>query len=246
MTVIAFLYTGALSYNVLYIQFIGSGIGIYNGLFTCSITTLVFDIVICLFAALCISSFPVMYYQPEIIDESKEEEKNKDKKDKDEDLNYTAINYLVPEHFLILMFSTIGSCLLICASDLFSIYLAIELQSFGVYIIASIFRKKTQVVVAGLKYFLLGSLSSCIILLGIGLVYSYSGFTSLESIYSFIVFNGNFFDFITNFNLETLQDILSITAVKKQIFLSKNAVELGLLLIIIGFLFKIGAAPLHN
>jgi NADH-ubiquinone oxidoreductase chain 2 len=99
-------------------------------------------------------------------------------------------------------------------------YLSIELQSFGIYILASLFRDSESATSAGLKYFLLGGLSSCIILLGIGLIYTFTGLTKFESIYSLIS---------VTYNNNILQSI-----------------TLGFLLIIIGFLFKIAAAPLHN
>jgi NADH-ubiquinone oxidoreductase chain 2 len=99
-------------------------------------------------------------------------------------------------------------------------YLSIELQSFGVYILASLYRDSESATSAGLKYFLLGGLSSCIILLGSALLYTYTGLTNFESIYS----------------------LISVSYTNNII----QGITLGFLLIIIGFLFKIAAAPLHN
>jgi NADH-ubiquinone oxidoreductase chain 2 len=65
-------------------------------------------------------------------------------------------------------------------------YLSIELQSFGLYILSTLYRDSESSTSAGLKYFLLGGLSSCLILLGAGIIYSYSGLTQLESIYIII------------------------------------------------------------
>jgi len=98
-------------------------------------------------------------------------------------------------------------------------YLSIELQSFGVYILASIYRDSESATNAGLKYFLLGGLSSCLILLGCVLIYSYTGVINFEDIYSLLVSTNN--------------DISTI-------------LQLGLILIFIGFFFKIAAAPFHN
>jgi len=97
-------------------------------------------------------------------------------------------------------------------------YLSIELQSFAVYIIASIHRDSESSTRAGLKYFLLGGLSSCFILLGAGLIYSYTGLTHIESIFNLLLSS-------TSYSLIPV---------------------LGLLFIVVGFLFKIAAAPLHN
>ena len=124
------------------------------------------------------------------------------------------------EYSLITLLSTLGASLLISSSDLISLYLSIELQSFGVYILASIYRNSESAVSAGLKYFLLGSLSSCLILLGCSLIYIYTGLTHLDSIYSFITVTDN-------------SGIL-------------QGISLGIVLIFIGFFFKVGAAPLHN
>ena len=63
-------------------------------------------------------------------------------------------------------------------------------------------------------------LSSCLILLGAGLIYSYTGLTNFESIYSLI----------------SVSNSQSIT----------QGLSLGLIIIIVGFMFKIAAAPLHN
>ena len=65
-------------------------------------------------------------------------------------------------------------------------YLSLELQSFGVYILATIYRNSESATSAGLKYFLLGGLSSCLILLGCVLIYSYTGLISFEEIYSLL------------------------------------------------------------
>jgi NADH-ubiquinone oxidoreductase chain 2 len=124
------------------------------------------------------------------------------------------------EYSLIILFTILGASLLISSSDLISMYLSIELQSFGVYILASLYRDSDSATAAGLKYFLLGGLSSCLILLGGGLLYTFTGLTNFESIYS----------------------LISVSYTNNII----QGINLGFLLIIIGFLFKIAAAPLHN
>ena len=85
-----------------------------------------------------------------------------------------------------MLFSICGSMLLVSANSLVLVYLTIELQSFAVYVIAAIYRDSESSASAGLKYFMLGSLSSCLILLGIGLVYSYTGITSLDGLYTLL------------------------------------------------------------
>ena len=119
-----------------------------------------------------------------------------------------------------MLFRSLGASLLVSSADLISMYLSIELQSFGVYILSTLYRESESATSAGLKYFLLGSLSSCIILLGSSILYTYSGLTNLESIYNLISVNEN---------TPNLQGLI-----------------LGLVLIIVGYLFKVSAAPFHN
>jgi NADH-ubiquinone oxidoreductase chain 2 len=69
------------------------------------------------------------------------------------------------------------------SSDIISIFISIELQSYALYILCSIYRNSENSVNAGLTYFLLGGLSSCIILLGQSLLYINTGSTNLENIY---------------------------------------------------------------
>jgi len=197
---IILIYAGALSLNALYIQSIGSGIGIYSGLFHVTFISQVLDIFIFIIGALILNARPSNIG----INNSKIEN------------NYTnAIEYS-----LIVMFSTLGASLLISSSDLISMYLSIELQSFGVYILSTLYRNSESATNAGLKYFLLGSLSSCLILLGSGLIYTYTGLTNFESIYSLLSVSNN-------------NSII-------------QGLTLGFIFIFVGFLFKISAAPLHN
>ena len=127
----------------------------------------------------------------------------------------------IPEFALILVFTTIGASFLVSSTDLVSLYLAIELQSFAVYILATLYRENESATSAGLKYFLLGALSSALILLGSALVYAYTGLTNLDAISSLI-------------SVSTTSDNVT------------QGVMLGLVVMTAGFLFKIAAAPFHN
>jgi NADH-ubiquinone oxidoreductase chain 2 len=193
---IILIYAGALSLNALYIQSIGSGIGIYSGLFHVTFISQILDVFIFIIGAIILIARPS---QPKL--------------ETNQYLN--AVEYC-----LIIMFSTLGASLLISSADLISMYLSIELQSFGVYILSTLFRDSESATSAGLKYFLLGCLSSCLILLGSGLIYTFTGLTNFESIYSLI----------------TVSESNNLT----------QGLTLGLIFIFVGFLFKISAAPLHN
>jgi len=87
------------------------------------------------------------------------------------------------EYPLILLFIIIGAVFLISTNDLVSIFLSIELQSYGLYILSTIYRNSELSTTGGLIYFLLGGLSSCFILLGTALLYANSGTTNLDGLY---------------------------------------------------------------
>jgi NADH-ubiquinone oxidoreductase chain 2 len=87
------------------------------------------------------------------------------------------------EYPLIILFIISGAVFLISTSDLVSIFLSIELQSYGLYILSTIYRNSELSTTGGLIYFLLGGLSSCFILLGTALLYANSGTTNMDSFY---------------------------------------------------------------
>lgn len=116
-----------------------------------------------------------------------------------------------------IIFTTFGSLCLVSRADLITLYLAIELQSFRVYILRALYRDYESATHAGLLYFLLGGLSSSLILLGRGIIYAYTGLTSLESIWSLISVEGSY-----------------------------RSVTLGFTILAVGLFFKVTAAPFHN
>jgi len=202
---IILIYAGALSLNALYIQSIGSGIGIYSGLFHVTFISQLLDIFIYIIGSAILLARPLTIF-----------------------VNYTNTSNILEnnyknsiEYCLLIMFSVLGASLLISSSNLISMYLSIELQSFAVYILSTLYRNSESATSAGLKYFLLGSLASCFILLGSGLIYTYTGLTNLESIYNLISVTGP----ISNITL---------------------GIALGFIFIFSGFLLKVSAAPLHN
>jgi Proton-conducting membrane transporter len=90
------------------------------------------------------------------------------------------------EYSLIILFTTLGASFLISRRDLVSIYLSLELQSFAVYILARMNRNSESRTRRGLKYFLLGALSSTFILLGSRFIYGYTGLTQLNRLEIFL------------------------------------------------------------
>ena len=78
---------------------------------------------------------------------------------------------------VLIVFATLGMLLMISANDLMALYVGLELQSLSAYVLASFMRRDVRSAEAGLKYFILGSLASGILLYGISLVYGFSGTT---------------------------------------------------------------------
>jgi len=97
--------------------------------------------------------------------------------------NKTGEQFRIIEYALITVFILCGAVFLISTGDLISIFLSIELQSYGLYILSTLYRDSESATASGLTYFLLGGLSSCFILLGSALLYANSGTTSLDNLY---------------------------------------------------------------
>ena len=207
ISAIILILSGILSFNILYIQSIGSGIGIYSGLFQITNISQTIELFLLIIGSMILIGWPTK--------ESK-----------------YSIDYSI-----IILFSTLGSSLLVSSFDLISLYLSLELQSFGLYILATLYRNSESSTNAGLKYFLLGGLSSCIILLGTGIIYAYTGLTQLESIYTLI-------SSISVPSMSLQSELPMVTAFNINYVL--QGTFLGIILIFIGLLFKISAAPLHN
>ena len=92
----------------------------------------------------------------------------------------TKINYF--EYSLVLLLSVLGMFIMISANDLILFYLGLELQSLSLYILASLDRDNLKSNESGLKYFILSSLASGLLLYGCSLLYGFSGSTNFEII----------------------------------------------------------------
>ena len=87
-----------------------------------------------------------------------------------------------PEFSLLVTLALVGMMLMISANDLMSLYMAVELQSLPLYVVAAMRTNSLRSSEAGLKYFLLGALSSGMLLYGASLVYGFAGTTSFSGI----------------------------------------------------------------
>jgi NADH-quinone oxidoreductase subunit N len=123
----------------------------------------------------------------------------------------------VCEFPVLMILAVAGMLLVISANSLISLYMGLEMQSLALYILAAIDRDNTKSSEAGLKYFVLGALSSGIILYGCSLVYGFSG----------------------TINFDTLRTLYSGTDALPV------GVLIGLVFVISGICFKLSAVPFH-
>jgi len=225
ITSIILLFSAAISFNRLYVQAIGSGLGLYSGLFHVTTVTQAMEMFLYVVGALIL----LPWASPKKDD--LESGNRSGQEVSTSNFGFTSAVPSIPEYPLIILFTTIGASFLISSADLVSMYLSIELQSFAVYILAAIYRNSESATSAGLKYFLLGALSSALILLGSSLIYAYTGLTNFESIYMLSNVVGN-------------EGSLSTHGMVSQA--PTAGIVLGVLIIGVGFLFKVAAAPFHN
>lgn len=121
------------------------------------------------------------------------------------------------EFYILMLVSTIGMSLMAASADLIMLYLAIETTSIPMYILAGFFKKDDKSTEAGFKYMLFGAMTSAIMLYGFSLLFGYSGTTNIY----------NLAQAIQGGSIATAPLIGSV------------------LLILVGFSFKISAVPIH-
>jgi len=229
--IVILLYSIFYTYNNLFISYLDTGVGLFGGLFYTSSITLVFQILI-FFISLLILNLTSFFPRKFVFDKHLTLYSLLLKNVKlyiSNILNRKGEQFTIIEYTLILLFVVMGSVLLVSSSDLISIFLSIELQSYGLYLISTIYRNSESSTSSGLTYFLLGGLSSCFILLGMALIYANSGTTYLDSFY------------IIN-NLSNIINLQENTVAYSYI---ATYIPYCILLMSIGLLFKISAAPFH-
>lgn len=120
------------------------------------------------------------------------------------------------EYIVLILFIAIGSSIAISARDFLILFLGFELQSLACYVLASFNKDSVLSSEAGLKYFVLGALSSCFMLFGISFIYGFTGTISYEAI----------------------DNILSVSN-------NNIAIIIGVMFVFSGFMFKMSIAPFH-
>jgi len=121
------------------------------------------------------------------------------------------------EFYALMMVSTIGMCLMASSADLMMLFLSIETTSIPLYVLAGFFKNDEKSTESGFKYLLFGAMTSAFMLYGFSLLFGFSGTTSLQEIA--VALTGGSLPNIVVFG--------------------------SLLLIFIGFSFKISAVPFH-
>ncbi len=124
------------------------------------------------------------------------------------------------EYPVLTLFATLGMLMMVSANDLISLYVGLELQSLSLYVIAAIRRSNLRSSEAGLKYFVLGALSSGMLLYGCSMIYGFAGTTSFPA----------------------LAEVLATTSHGE---VPPFGLIIGLVFLIAGLAFKISAVPFH-
>ncbi len=127
--------------------------------------------------------------------------------------------YPVSEYFPLILFTTAGAMWMASGTDLMTIFLGLEVLSVSLYVLAGFFRGQAKSNEAGLKYFFLGAFSTGFLLYGVALLYGVTGTTKLDGIAAYVMANPD--------------------SAMNAMFIA------GGLLLLVGFLFKIAAAPFH-
>ena len=98
-------------------------------------------------------------------------------------MNYNAREEIERFEFpVLILFASLGMLLMVSANDPISLYVGLELQSLALYVIAAFRRDSTKSSEAGLKYFVLGALSSGMLLYGASMIYGFAGTTRFDAL----------------------------------------------------------------
>lgn len=193
---LSILYILYISIDIFNLENINTGISVYNNLFKVTTLSSIIGILIILIVGLLFLVNSINVTGLRFID---------------------SLHYEYKEYILLILFNLLGLVLFPTVNNIIMLFVIIELQSYSLYLITSIYRGSNNATKAGLMYFLLGGLASIFILFGSAILYYGTGMTSFEQIFTS-------YDYINTINL----------------------VNFGFLFIIIGLIWKMGLAPFHN
>ncbi|MCJ7703301.1 MAG: NADH-quinone oxidoreductase subunit N [Anaerolineales bacterium] len=121
------------------------------------------------------------------------------------------------EFYILMLVSTLGMSLMASAADMIMLYMAIETTSIPMYILAGFFKRDQKSTEAGFKYLLFGAMTSALMLYGFSLLFGFSGTTNLQDLAGLI----------------------------QRGLIARTPLFGGLVLVLVGFSFKVSAFPLH-
>lgn len=122
------------------------------------------------------------------------------------------------EYPVLILLASVGMMMMVSANDLIALYLGLELQSLSLYVLAAFKRDSERATESGLKYFVLGSLSSGMLLYGSSLIYGFTGSTGFDQIAEVLKAGGGH---------------------------SSMGLVVGIVFLSAGLAFKISAVPFH-
>jgi len=229
---VAIIFSSFLIMNILNIEILNNSFSFLSGFLNSNIINLFFQFLLLLISGLILSTVASNRY-----------------------LSLSNSNSLVTSrqsylnnYVLIVLFNIIGACFLMNTGDTMMLYIAIELQSFSLYLLSTLKNDSVNSAQAGLRYFLIGSLASTFILLGIALLYYATGLTNFESLYLYL----NITDFYSSGGFEggLSNNSPYIESMDFWNFTSFNpfyiVIIFSFVLIITGIFIKLGAAPFHQ
>lgn len=196
IAILVIFYISYLTIDMFNLENINSGVSVYNNLFKFTNLSIIISILMLLTIGLLLFLNSVNIIGYNFIDQ---------------------IHYQYREYVLLIFFNLLGLLLFPAVNNIIGLFVIIELQSYSLYLLTSLYRESNNATKAGLMYFLLGGLASILLLLGSAVLYYTTGMTSLDTIFTLLSYDNY-----------------------------ANSVNFGLLFITIGLLWKMGLAPFHN
>jgi NADH-quinone oxidoreductase subunit N len=130
-------------------------------------------------------------------------------------------NLFKGEYFVLVLLAILGMMVMVSGYSLLTLYLGLEILSLSLYTLIAIARSRANAVEAGLKYFVLGAIASGLLLYGMSMIYGINGSLNISEIAQFA----------SGASLQSSQQLI---------------LNFGLVFIVIGVAFKLGAVPFHN
>ncbi len=213
--IILIIYIITILYDSIQLEFINSGISIYNDIFIVTLYTKMIEMLI------FIMTIIYLYILKEYIYNAKINNNNINEILSEKNDGSIISNKKGIELLILILLNILGIILFMQWNNIIVIFVTLELQSYTLYLLTTIFNKSYKSTKSGLIYFLLGSVGSIFVLLGFTILYKETGLINMNDIYNLYNYNSN-------------------------IILNNNNIYISYIFILLGLFFKIGTAPFHN